>query len=93
MAINDFVEFLQTEIKIASATDVPELNLEDLDDIPIPACATGRQADVVVTGDKALSIPSTVQRKFISPLGEHQRPGVPAWNGLIAFTPVEEKSL
>ena len=52
--IAGFLSLLKNEGRIVHANTMPALSFEDPDDIPILACAISGQADVFVSGDKAL---------------------------------------
>lgn len=52
--IAGFLVLLKSEGRIVRAGNMPALSFEDPGDIPILACAISGQADVFVTGDKAL---------------------------------------
>lgn len=53
--IADFVRLLQREAEVAPPARLPEIELDDLDDLPILAAAVAARAEVFVTGDRELA--------------------------------------
>lgn len=52
--VTDFAALLRSEAEVVSAQQLPTSGISDADDVIIVACALGGNADVFVTGDKAL---------------------------------------
>jgi putative PIN family toxin of toxin-antitoxin system len=50
----DFLALLREEGELVQAPQQPSVAIEDVDDVPILACAIGGKAGLFVTGDKAL---------------------------------------
>jgi putative PIN family toxin of toxin-antitoxin system len=52
--IDDFIELLKQDTILTSPTQLPDVELQDKDDLPIVGAAIAAGADVLVTGDKEL---------------------------------------
>ena len=52
--IQEFIDLLTTEGQVVSTPETPTIDFQDASDIPIMACAVAGNADVFITGDKAL---------------------------------------
>jgi len=50
----EFIDLLTTEGQAVSAPEAPAIEFQDASDIPIMACAVAGNANVFITGDKAL---------------------------------------
>jgi len=82
--IKGFLGLLKTQGQLVKSQKAPSLPIADADDIPIVACAIAAQADVFVTGDKALldlgeidNIPLVSARQFwlqLASSGDPPRP-------------------
>jgi uncharacterized protein len=52
--VSGFLGLLESEGELVSAGSTRPITFKDADDVPILACVVGGNADVFVTGDKAL---------------------------------------
>jgi len=52
--IREYLSLLQTEGQVVVVDDIPALEINDPDDIPILACALAAKTDAFITGDKVL---------------------------------------
>jgi len=59
--IKAFIGMLKAEGLVIKAQERPTIKFKDADDIPILACVTAGNADVFVTGDKALLELGTIE--------------------------------
>ena len=66
--VADFIRLLEQEAEVASPARLPEIELNDRDDLPILAAAVAARAEVFVTGDRELAELGTVEgMRVVSP--------------------------
>jgi putative PIN family toxin of toxin-antitoxin system len=66
--INAFIRLLKAEGLVIKAQERPTIKFKHADDIPILACVVASEADVFVTGDKALLELGTIENiRILSP--------------------------
>jgi putative PIN family toxin of toxin-antitoxin system len=83
--IDDFIELLKQDTIIASPAQLPDVELQDKEDLPVLGSAIAAGADVLVTGDKELldlghigDLDILSPRQFWEKLKtQHQRRGKP----------------
>lgn len=51
---SEFIALLREEAQFVEDQQLPSVQINDADDVPITGCALGGKADLFVTGDKAL---------------------------------------
>ncbi len=52
--INEAIEVLQQDAHLAAPSKIPDIDIQDKDDLVILSSALGEKADLLVTGDKEL---------------------------------------
>ena len=52
--ISEFVEILRQDAHPSSPSDVPDVDIQDKDDLIVLSCALNGNADIFITGDKEL---------------------------------------
>ncbi|HTW93047.1 MAG TPA: putative toxin-antitoxin system toxin component, PIN family [bacterium] len=66
--VADFIRLLEQEAEVASPARLPEIELNDRDDLPILGAAIAVRAEVFVTGDRELVELVTVEgMRIVSP--------------------------
>ena len=81
--IAEYLELIGQDAIVAEPEDLPDLPIQDRDDVAIVAAAIGAKAEVLVTGDHELqSLKNIGQAKDYFPeslLGRTDGPGIKVW--------------